>query len=179
MTNFCLKALCCYDRFFLFLTLLPFLTFQLNRGIYGFELLSSGGSMFCILMGEILQELHPFVEQIMPIYLPCICAEGKSTDSWTASLFCAPVVWLRSSKNLCSSGLKSCKREGVHLPPAGSSTPTLYMPPCSGEVLWCNFGFLEANSSQSSSWCGSQYSAECPCRAGPERKDWSKQNYSH
>ena len=159
--------MCC----FLFLTLLLFLMFQLNQRVYSFEVLSFGSGMFCILMVEILQELHPSVEQIMPIYLSCICIEGKSTDSWTASLFRAPVAWLWFSKNLCSSGLESRKREGVCLPPMGGSTLTLYMPPRSGEVLWCNFGFLEANSCQSSSWCGSQNSAECPCRAEPERKD--------
>lgn len=81
MTNFCLKASCCYDRFFLFLTLLPFLTVQLNQSIYGFEVLSLGSCIFNVLVVEILQELHPFIEQMMPVYLPCICTEGKSTDS--------------------------------------------------------------------------------------------------
>lgn len=80
MTNFYLKASCCCDHF-LFLTLLHFLTFQLNQGFCGFEVLSLESCMFSVLVVEILQELHPFIEQMMPIYLPCICTEVKSTDS--------------------------------------------------------------------------------------------------
>lgn len=172
MTNFCLKASGCHDCF-LFLTLLYFLMSLLNQSIYGFGVLSFGNCMFSALVVEILQELHPFIEQMMPISLPCICTEGRSTDSWTASLFCAPLAWLWFSKTLCSSGLKIYKRQGVCPPSVGSSTPTLgslFWGTCSGEVLWCNFGFLEASSSLSSSLCGSQNSAQCSCRAEPKKK---------
>lgn len=145
------------------------LNIPVNQSIYGFEVLSFGNCMFCLLVVETLQELHPFIEQMIPIYLPCACTEGKSTDSWTASLFCAPLAWLWFSKTLCSSTIY--KRQGVCPPLMGSSTPTLYIPPCSREVLWCNFGFLEASSSLSSFLYGSQNSAQCSCRAEPERKD--------
>jgi len=62
--------------------------------------------MRCNTMVEILQQLHPFIERIMPIYLLCLYTEGKNT----ASLFRAWVAWLWLSKNLCSSGFQSRKK---------------------------------------------------------------------
>lgn len=108
--------------------------------------------------------------RLCPFFFFHVHMEGKRADS-ELHPFCVPVALLWFSKNVCSSGLETHEREGVFLPPFGSTALSLYVPPCSGEVLWCSFGLLEANSSQSFSWCGSQNWTECPCSAEPEWKD--------